>query len=139
MENLAEPLVLLIFVKRSLERGESVRSGLEQFLQNSPVNSLSDWRPEVQNWLSRRDLRLSNDSLYKNMGLYRRILLETLDRGLEGQSLLPTLVTLQDEMVDICETQIHHHTQTLPFKLMIPLFVFILPAFLILLIGPLLL
>lgn len=135
MENLADPLILLIFVKRSLDRGESVRAGVEQFIQNSS----SPWRVEVQNWLSRRDLRLENEKVYQKVGLHRRILLETIDRGLEGQSILPTLATLQDELVEVCEMQIHHHTQTLPFKLMIPLFVFILPSFLILLFGPLIL
>lgn len=135
MENLADPLVLLIFVKRSLDRGESVRAGIENFIRDSG----SSWRIEVQSWLSRRDLRLENERVYQKVSLQRRILLETLDRGLEGQSILPTLVSLQDEMVEVCEMQIYTHTQVLPFKLMVPLFVFILPSLLILLFGPLIL
>lgn len=135
MENIAAPLLLILFIRRQLERGQSVRSGLEIFI----AQSQSDWTLEVQMWLMRRDQGNLNPESFQHLTPQRQILLNVIDRGLEGQSVLALLNQLQEEFVEQCESQIQRHIQSLPFKLMIPLFVFIFPAFLILLIGPLLL
>jgi len=135
MENIAAPLLLILFVRRQIERGHSVRSGLELFI----ANSQSEWVLEVRMWLMRRDQGATNEKILSQMTSQRQILLSVLEKGLAGQSVLPLLIQLQDDFVEACEAQIQQHVQSLPFKLMIPLFLFIFPAFLILLLGPLLL
>jgi hypothetical protein len=68
----------------------------------------------------------------------RRQLLEALELGLQGESVLAQLRLLEAELLISCEEEIQRFTALLPVKMMFPLFVLIFPSLMILLIFPLL-
>lgn len=133
MENIAEPLALIILIRRFIYRGSSIRKGIEAFLPQKSEFSL-----QMTSWIQLRDDGKSTESILRQLNPYRRTLLQTLERGLDGASIQHQLEQLEVELIDKCEGQIADHTAKMPFKLMIPLFLFIFPAFFILLLGPLL-
>lgn len=70
--------------------------------------------------------------------LYRRSLLQILERGLRGEAVYSVLLQLETELVEACQEEISNKVARLPFILLIPLLLFQFPAFLMLLFGPLL-
>lgn len=135
MEGLNPPLELLITVKRSLERGHSVKNGLSEFIKESS----SPWVLEVSQWMSLLQQGLSADTvLRQQISNHRRILLKTLERGLKGESIYQTLNNLEEEIVLACEVSLAQSLGRLPFLLLMPLLLLQMPAFLLLLLGPLL-
>lgn len=63
---------------------------------------------------------------------------ELLARGAAGQPTAEPLRALEDEARAAAESELELHVSTLPFKLLIPLLLFQFPAYLILLLGPML-
>lgn len=134
MENLAPPLILLWDVKRALEKGQSVSAGVQSYLnrKNGQV-----FRQQIQIWwLSQQNSRIVFDK--KQMSYHRRYLLEILEQGLKGQSILPTLYLIESEMILSCENEIHLYVARLPLLSLIPLTFLIFPSMLLLLVAPLL-
>jgi hypothetical protein len=135
MEGVAPPLKLLFAVKRGLEKGQSVRSGLNHYLQGEkddffPV--VVQWLGHIQQGQSARKLLLSLPSLH------RQTLLELLERGLAGEAIHQHLLQLEIEIIEACHDEMNEKLARLPFILLIPLLLFQFPAFLLLLFGPLL-
>lgn len=134
MENLAPPLILLWDVKRALEKGQSVSVGVQNYLnrKNGQV-----FRRQIQIWwLSQQNSHVVFDK--KQMSYHRRYLLEILEQGLKGQSILPTLYLIESEMILSCENEIHLYVARLPLLSLIPLTFLIFPSMLLLLVAPLL-
>lgn len=67
-----------------------------------------------------------------------RALWELLERGLLGEPILEPLQHLENDIEAAATADLETHIATLPFKALIPLLFFQFPAFVILLIGPLL-
>jgi hypothetical protein len=135
MENMNPALSLLIFVRRSLERGQSVKTGILEFIR-ADRNSFSE---DVSTWFSLWQQGLPTAAiLQKQESSYRRILLQTLERGLQGESIYSYLQSFEEEFIEACEASLSQSLGRLPFILLIPLLLFQLPAFLALLFGPLL-
>lgn len=134
MENLAPPLELVLKVKYDLDKGFSVRYSILNYInQNS-----DDFRAYVVRWLSLFDQGKSTDSLKdKIQSNLRKSVLDVLEKGLKGEPILKTLELLEQEIILSCEAEIDEKLQKLPFLLLIPLLLFQLPAFLLLLFGPL--
>ncbi len=63
---------------------------------------------------------------------------ELLERGFEGQPIVEPLTHLEDEVESVAKHDLDQHLATLPFKALFPLLFLQFPAFVILLIGPLL-
>jgi hypothetical protein len=135
MDHIAPPLQLIAEVKRSIESGASVRSGVLSFIQVSR----SDFAKDVSKWISWRDQGLETQSIAQNQrSQYRRGLLELLERGLRGESIYTYLIQLELETIEACEDEISRKVSKLPFLLLVPLLLMQFPAFLMLLFGPLL-
>ncbi|UXR65834.1 hypothetical protein EZJ49_06175 [Bdellovibrio bacteriovorus] len=135
MEGVAPPLKLLLDVKRAVERGQSVRQGVLTYLKNEK----DDLAPVVAQWLAL--LQQGQDTkacLMQLSSLYRRSLLQILERGLRGEAVYNVLLQLEIELVEACQEEISNKVARLPFILLIPLLLFQFPAFLMLLFGPLL-
>lgn len=135
MEIIAPPLKLLLIVRRSLEKNQPVRQGLQNyFSQETGPFSLfvSRWYSLLQQGQSTREFLLELGSPH------RRILLQVLERGLRGESIYTTLCQLEAEMIEEAQDEIGIKLARLPMLLLIPLLFFQFPAILMLLFGPLL-
>lgn len=135
MDHIAPPLQLIAYVKRSIETGQSVRSGVLGFVRGERTTFAKD----VSKWLASLDQGLSTASLLSaHSSQYRRSLLELLERGLRGESIYVYICQLEQETIEACQDEINRKLAKLPFLLLCPLLLLQFPAFLMLLFGPLL-
>lgn len=135
MVYIAPPLQLVLHVKRAIERGHSVRQGVLSYLQ-AERNELSQ---DVSKWISLCDQGLETAPLLRSQkSLYRRTLLELLERGLRGEAIYSHLGQLEAEIMEACQDEIARKVAKLPFTLLVPLLLMQFPAFLMLLFGPIL-
>jgi hypothetical protein len=135
MESLAPPLELLLVVKREMEKGLSVKSGLVRYLKCSKA----DFSAVVHRWFVHFEQGLDTNLVLGGIeSAYRIVLLQILERGLRGESILQTLGRLEEEIIAACDDEIAQNIAKLPFMLLVPLLLFQFPAFLMLLFGPLL-
>ncbi len=135
MENIAPSLDLLLKTKRNLEKGQSVRVSIENYIKMSSsdfANVVSKWYVLQQRGLSTHDLMQTLDSQY------RRALLHLLERSLRGESVYNQISALESEIIDACGEEISNKLARLPFLMLIPLLLMQFPAILLLLFGPLL-
>lgn len=134
MEGVAPPLELLIVVKSSLECGESVRTGIRNYLRSSS----HEFTSVVRQWMFLLDQNMTTQALLDDVpSPYRRALFRVLQQGLQGQSILPTLKELEIEIKEASQREIDRFISLLPIKMLVPLLLFQFPAYLILLLCPL--
>ncbi len=135
MEYIAPSLQLISYVKRSIEVGSSVRSGIRSFVREDR----SRFARDVTKWITLFDQGLeATEILQKQRSQYRRSLLDLLERGLRGESIYVFLCQLEQETIEACHDEISRKLSKLPFFLLGPLLLMQFPAFLLLLFGPLL-
>lgn len=135
MENMNPCMVLLIYVRRHLDRGQSVRMAIAEYLRFER----GDFPSEVGQWFSLWQQGLETEAiLHRQSSLYRRILLQTLERGLSGEPIYGFLQTFEQELMNACQNSLSESLGRLPFMLLVPLLFLQMPAFLLLLLGPLL-
>ena len=135
MESLAPPLKLLMCVRRAMEKGQSVRQGVLAYLKSPDLEFSAD----VSLWISLlQQGKETKACLARLSSAHRRVLLQTLERGLKGESIQSALLSLEEELVSACQREIDEKIARLPFILLVPLLLFQFPAFLMLLFGPLL-
>lgn len=135
MEHIAPPLQLILSVKRAIESGSSVRSGIIAFVQADR----SEFSKDVSKWVSLMDQGLETAIVVQRQrSQYRRSLLLLLERAMHGESVHLFLCQLEIETIDACHDEIARKLAQLPFWLLGPLLLLQFPAFLMLLFGPLL-
>ncbi|MGZ3770323.1 MAG: hypothetical protein ACXVCP_11930 [Bdellovibrio sp.] len=135
MEGLAPPLELLSCVKRSIEKGQSVKQGILIYVKKGQ----GDFIIIVTRWMGL--LQQGHDTrecIQAVTSLHRRTLLQVLERGLRGESIHSVLLRLEEEIIEACHDELTNKIAQLPFLMLIPLLLFQFPAFLMLLFGPLL-
>lgn len=136
MENLAPPLEMLLSVRWSLEKGDSVRVAVLSYIEE-----ISDprWKEDVLLWWSLCHVRGDTKPFHqRQQSLYRRTVLQTLEQGLAGASIYQQLCQLEEETCQACEDEIEKYSALLSIRALIPLLFCQFPAFFILLLGPLL-
>lgn len=134
MENIAPPLVLLWEVKRSLEKGQSVGSGIKNYLKYTKPD---EFKRQIEIWwMAQNNSRILYNK--SQLNYKRQYLLEVLEAGLKGNSILQTLQSLESELILSCEDEIQKYVAGLPILSLIPLMFLIFPAMMIILILPLL-
>lgn len=132
MEDISPTLHLSLIVRAALENGNSVRTGVRQFLSVSTDPFIEI----VGKWILLVDQEQPLHPLLENLHPCRRSLLLLLDKGLKGLPILPHLIILEEEIIQSCETELENQIQKLPLLLMLPIFLLMFPAYLILLFGP---
>lgn len=136
METLAPSLRLAQHVRYAIESGDSVRQGLRDYLA-LPADSFTR---DVVAWMHLVDRGCSTkEFLQKMKSPARRHLLSLIERGLAGEPLLAALSAMDEELQEQSLLQIEGFLGQLPFRMLLPLLFFIFPAFVTLLLGPLLL
>lgn len=134
MDGLAPPLVLLDCVKRSIEKGQSVKVGILVYLKKSNHG----FAMVVTQWLGLLQQGKDTAPLLQSIpSVHRKTLLHILERGLKGESIYNVLIQLEDELVEACNEEINKKLAMLPLVMLIPLLLFQFPAFLVLLFAPL--
>jgi hypothetical protein len=132
MVYLAHPYQFLILLIQDLESGTSVRLAVKNYL----LKHQNDFAADLVSWFENTQREQKRPSNAKNP--HRQALFDVLDLALQGGSVLPHLYELENEFKFACEQNLEDHLAKLPYKLMIPLLLFQFPAFLVLILGPLL-
>ncbi len=133
MESLNPTLKLIWQVKKAIERGGSVRSGIKNYLRDETdpwKQVLMLWQLRVEQGNSTADIVLSQKSPY------RQQLLLVLEKGVRGESILPILIQLEKETQEKVEMDLEEFTTKIPYVLLLPLCLFLFPACLTLMLGP---
>lgn len=133
MESLNPTLKLIWQVKKAIEKGASVRSGIKNYLHDES----GPWKQVLILWLVKLEQGTNTSELVQNQkSPYRRQLLLILEKGIKGDSILPILAQLEKETQEKVEMDLEEFTLKIPYVLLLPLCLFIFPACLILMLGP---
>jgi hypothetical protein len=136
MENIAPPLEMLLSIRWSLEKGDSVRVSVINY-----IDEISDlkWKEEVTLWWSVCNARASTQAIHaRQKSLYRLTVLQILEQGLAGAPIYQQICQLEEETRLACEDEIEKYSALLSIRALIPLLFLQFPAFFLLLLGPLL-
>ena len=135
MEPLAPSLKLVIELKKHLLQGISVHLALKKYTERVE-DDFSLW---IQKWLLRLEQGESPEKgLHAMPNLYRRSLLQLLILGMKGQPIYAYLCEMEKELLDLSYSEMELLLAKLPFRLLLPLLLLQFPAFLMLLLGPVL-
>ena len=134
MESLNPCLSCLLHIRLGLQSGESLRQSLHRFIAQHQ-NSLSDL---LHQWLIFYDQGQEFD-LTSVKSVYRRQLLRLFRQGLNGRPVSAELAALESEVELAIQSEIDQYVSDLPLRAMLPLLFFQFPAYLLLLLGPILL
>jgi hypothetical protein len=133
MENITPTLILLWDVKRSIQKGQSVRFGAEIFVKRHIQHAF------YRNFCAWFALRTLNSAANKDTFNYlQRQLIDLIELGLGGESVLLHLNQLEKEIIRSCEEEVASYLATLPLKALVPLVCCLFPAMFLLLLVPLL-
>ena len=134
MDTLAPPLKALLNIRLKIRSGNSVRDSIKEYVEETPD---CDFSKNLGLWIFQMESEQEISVVFKKN--YRKLLVDVLYRGLQGEQILKSLEALEEEMIDATEMDLEKQLQKLPFIVLIPLFFLQLPAFLLLLFGPLVL
>lgn len=132
MENLAPPLKCLIVVRTCLENGDATIAAVKKYLQSID----DDFSVVVARWLFELEQGVSPSR--PKLTPQRKVLLDVLKAGAQGQPIHARLLQLEEDFIQTCNDQMIRDLDILPLKMLIPLMLFQFPAYLFLLFGPLL-
>ncbi|MDZ4662835.1 MAG: hypothetical protein SGJ18_14580 [Pseudomonadota bacterium] len=128
------PLFKLISeLRMQMESGLSTKSALELYLQKNE----GEFCGLVRQWFIGLQHQSDNSRIIDNCtSPYRKVFFQILESGFKGQMIYDPLCQLEEEVNYACEQELELALQRLPFKLMVPMLILLFPAYLILLIGP---
>jgi hypothetical protein len=134
MESLAPPLANLLHVRWEMENGVSFREAFRRCLRIADHDDFSNFLREwsVQKAHDQSTRQLSS----RLLSPYRRALIDLFERGWDGEPVLEPLQELETEIHNACIDELDRFVATLPFRALIPLLFLQLPAYLLLLLGP---
>lgn len=136
MENLEPTLRLIRAVSAAMDSGDSVRIGISQYLQQ-PADRLTK---KVQCWFQLIERGCPTETYLNQIeNIHHQITLRLLERGLRGEPIYSHLCLLGEEVQDQNLAEIEVFLAKLPIRMLLPLVFCLFPAFLLLLLGPLLL
>lgn len=135
MDALAPPLRALLFIKLKIQSGLSIRESIREYTQE---NIHCSFAKDLAVWFFQIEAG-QEVSLKPFSRPFRKMLIETFTRGLQGDSILKSLEALEEDMIEASQADMERQLQKLPLLTMIPLLFLQLPAFLILVFGPLIL
>lgn len=135
MVSIAPPLKAALELRLQIENGISVAESIRNFSRKHIDDSFAK---ELGHWLFLKETGQKQEikSVEK---LYRQSLLDILSRGLEGEPILENLKDLEQDLCIAADEDLEKYLQKLPFISLIPLLLFQFPAFIFLLLGPLVL
>ena len=133
METLAPALELVLEVRFAIEKGESLKRTLWNYIGQ---NSIQSWCDILRIWLQMLETGRSPENILQKRSFAERRVLELLEQGLRGESIFSQLCSLEEELFEASRLEMEGFVATLSVKALIPLLFFQFPAFLLLLFGP---
>lgn len=135
MEDLSFLLKLCLHVRVSIEGGESLRVSILRF--GDKEDSMLHFK--LKQWLTHFD-QSDGESQAENFfsNHHTQIFLEILSQGLNGHSIFERIKAVEEEFIEVCKDEFQKELDKLPYVLMVPLLLFMFPAYLLLLLGPIL-
>ncbi len=133
MECLAPPLDLCVRLRLGLEGGQSVMRTIKTFHGRGKNEMSSDLAIILTAFERGEQPQLPAST---NERIYRKAFLELVEAGLKGEPILSPLKELEAELLKACHADIEKFVGGLPMRTMIPLMLIQFPAFLLLLLGP---
>lgn len=136
MDYLAPPLNAVLQIQLRIKNGSSVHSAIEAYVKDFPECTFA---VQTGLWLfyTKTGKNFKEPTIMKKS--YRKTLLDILHRGLKGEPILDILQEFESELKTAALQDLEQQIQKLPFLSFIPLFLFQVPAFFLLLLAPLLL
>lgn len=129
MDDLSPTLHLILCAREALERGDSIRVGIAEFIDAD--------KSDLKLFLLNRALEAGDSrKLPRELKETEKSALSVLRRGLDGESILPVLKELEADLIERSDSEIEDFTQKLTFRCLIPLMIFVFPGYLVLLLGP---
>lgn len=129
MDDLSPTLNLTLCAREALERGDSVRVGIAEFIEAD--------RSDLKLFLLNPALGAEDGrKLPRALKETEKSALAVLRRGLAGEAILPVLRELEADLIERSDAEIEEFTQKLTFRCLIPLLIFVFPGYLVLLLGP---
>lgn len=136
MERINPVLECITEVQSSLMSGESIKAGIVSYIKQGSSTALLQM--QCKSFLILQESGQELSKLTSNIKSDLTIsLFHLLERGLKGEPITEYLEELKHFTIEQSEKDIANFLSVLPFKAMIPLFLFQLPALLIILFGPL--
>ena len=133
MDALTPPLQALLNIKLKIRTGTSIRESIKEHCQETPHCEFSK---DLALWLFYKESNQNQKVQFTHT--YRKLLVETLERGLSGEPILDSLDVLEEEVIHASHHDLEKQLQKLPFIVFIPLFLLQIPALLLLVFYPLL-
>lgn len=134
MEDIAPPLRFVLSLRMGIDNGHSIQTSIRHFIEEFPTNSFTLL---LELWMA--ESKTENRSKFLSSvhwTPWRQIVLDLVDLGLQGHSILEDLDALEKDLTLACENQIARELQKLPFVALIPVLMLQFPAYLLLLLGP---
>jgi len=135
MEDLSFLLKLCLHVRVSIEGGEALRVSILKFsdLDDSILYL------KLKQWLIHFDQAGGENSAESFFTSHHiQVFLEILTQGLVGHAIYERVKTIEEEIIEVCKDEFQRELDKLPYVLMVPLLLFMFPAYLLLLLGPIL-
>ena len=136
MDYIAPPLNAVLQIQMKIKNGLSVRSAIKAYTRESFNCSFAS---QLHLWLFFLETGKEFFPPAWAKKNYRKILIDILHRGLKGEPILCVLQEFEEELKKAALQDLEEQIQKLPFISLIPLFLFQVPAFFLLLLAPLLL
>jgi hypothetical protein len=134
MEDLTPPLLLAVReVRWRISSGKSMKESLQLYLEStgSPFSQrLREW------WALKNCGRALTEIQFPRH--YQKAFIDLIERGCAGQPTLVHLDALESEIEKAAQAELELFVASLPFKVLLPMLIFQFPAYLLLLLGPLL-
>ncbi len=136
MENLIPPLLrALREVKWLMNSGKSMNEAFQIYLERTNDDLASRLR---KLWILKNQAIRVNPLSEKLPTYFQRAFWQLVERGCRGEPTLDALTALEYEVERAAQSELDDHIAVLPLKMLLPLLLFQFPAYLILLLGPLL-
>lgn len=127
--------MLILKLKKCLQKGDSVLKSVQKILQQPMEQSIYCQLMIVIR--AYQDASCIDWAQFKNCSTQRRALFLIIQAGLQGKPIFDQLCRLEEETLYQIEIETEEFLATLPIHSMLPLTFLIFPAFMLLLLGPL--
>ena len=132
MDDLTPPILKAVReVRWMISSGKSMKDALQIYLDGTHDAFASFLRAQ---WARKRQ----GAKLDTPKSHYQKAFWNLVERGCAGQPTLEALNALEHEVEKAAQSELDAHLASLPFKVLLPLLLFQFPAYLILLLGPML-
>jgi hypothetical protein len=131
--DLPSSLLLVWDLKRAIETNQSVKVGLLKFIERD-LKTL--FATTLKKWAEQNIKGHKTDINLAQFNMHQRLVIEILQKGLQGMSIYESLIELNTNMIGCCDDDIEKHVALLPLLLQIPLLGLLFPAILMLLVVP---